>query len=181
MKNELNQIIEGCKRQKNRSQNDLYKRFSPLLFGICMRYFKDVNDAADALQEAFIRIYNHIEGFKGEGSFEGWIKRIVVNHCLTELRKKKKLVYMEEIQDFSDEEPEEADYLTAYSTNQIFEAINELPSGCKTVFNLYAIDGFNHREIAATLDISEGTSKSQLSRAKKLLKENLLIQAAVAC
>ena len=181
MNEELIKIIEGCKKQKYRAQKALYDRYAPLLFGVCMRYFKDSNDAADALQEGFIKIYDSIGSFKGDGSFEGWIKRIQVNLCLMELRKNKKLIYVEEMHEVSDEESEEADYLTAYSSNQIFEAIENLPSGCQTIFNLYAIDGFNHREIATTLAISEGTSKSQFSRAKKILKEQLLKQASIAC
>lgn len=170
----LNTLIKGCQKGKYRSQRQLYKQFSPLLFAICMRYLKDKEWAADCLHDAFIKIYESINTYEFNGSFEGWLKKIQVNFCLMELRQQQKTMtnkYIEELPDQSEDIDE--DFYESFDTSLIFESIKELPDGYRTIFNLYALDGYTHSEIATSLNISEGTSKSQYARARKLLKVNL--------
>jgi RNA polymerase sigma factor (sigma-70 family) len=172
---ELNEIIKGCQRKKYRYQKKLYDKYASLLYAICFRYFKNSHDANDALQEGFIKIYDKIEAYRGEGSFEGWIKRVQVNICLMELRKSKKTYSLEEevIDDKYEEEEQEDDFYSV-DPQLLFGMIKELSDGYRTVFNMYVLDGYSHKGISEYLSISEGTSKSQLARAKKILKEQLL-------
>lgn len=167
-------IIEGCKRKKNRYYSQLYERYSPALYAICLRYLKDENEALDCLQEGFLEIHNSIKNYRGDGSFEGWLKRLQVNVCLMYLRKKRKmkLESLNEETFVLAENDEEDD--APLSIKTMMSAIQHLPDGYRTVFNLFVIDGFTHQEIADKLSISEGTSKSQLARAKKILRKELL-------
>lgn len=174
LKNDLTDIIFGCQRKKYRYQKKLYDLYASLLYGICLRYLKNVDDANDALQEGFITVYEKIVDYRGEGSFEGWIKRVQVNTCLMQLRKQKnRLLFdginVEEIENIEEESSE----LINIEPEMILEYIQELSRGYRTVFNMYVVDGFTHKEIAERLSISEGTSKSQLARAKKILKQKL--------
>jgi RNA polymerase sigma-70 factor (ECF subfamily) len=171
---ELLTLIEGCKKKKYRYQKRLYNKYSGILFAICMRYLKDKEWASDCLHDGFIKIYESIDSFEGTGSFEGWIKRIQVNICLMELRRKKKEFAFETIEDFPDAESiDHSDVYENIDSNKMFEVINELPDGYRTIFNLYVIDNFTHTEIAQKLNISVGTSKSQYSRARQLVKQKL--------
>lgn len=177
MKDELIDIIVGCQKKKYRYQKKLYDRYSSLLYAICMRYFKNQNDANDGLQEGFIQIYAKITEFRGDGSFEGWIKKIQVNTCLMYLRSKKKILFLEDMnlnENNEEQEDEEEDRFYSINSQVLFEMIKQLPDGYRTVFNMYVLDGYSHKEISNYLSISEGTSKSQLARAKKLLKEKVL-------
>ncbi|MCX6181007.1 MAG: sigma-70 family RNA polymerase sigma factor [Bacteroidetes bacterium] len=172
----LDDIIEGCKKQDAKSQDALYLKYASLFFAICLRYLKDKDDAKDVLQDSFIKIYDKIVTFKGEGSFEGWIKKIVVNNCLQYLNQKKKVLkienelWIEGSEETVEVEVEEDDQIDA---SVLFNMIKELPVGYRTVFNMFVFDGFGHAEIAAQLKISEGTSKSQLAKARKYLKERI--------
>jgi RNA polymerase sigma factor (sigma-70 family) len=175
LEDELNDIIKGCQRKKYRYQKKLYDRYASLLYAICFRYFKNADNANDALQEGFIKIYDKIEAYRGDGSFEGWIKRVQVNICLMEFRKNKKTYALEdEVIDESFAEQEDEDDLYSIEPQVLFGMIKELSDGYRTVFNMYVLDGYSHKEISEYLSISEGTSKSQLARAKKILRKQVL-------
>jgi RNA polymerase sigma-70 factor (ECF subfamily) len=166
------QLIEGCKRGDRLAQKQLYDTFSPKMYPLCCRYARDSVDAEDILVTAFTRILERIDQYRGEGSFEGWIKRTVINEALSFLRKKKNMFLTAAIEDveweISGETPSDT-----LEEEDLLKMIGELPSGYRVVFNLYAIDGFTHKEIAAQLNISENTSKSQLSRARVFLQKQL--------
>jgi RNA polymerase sigma factor (sigma-70 family) len=166
------EIIKGCISGKPEAQEALYKKFSSKLFGISLRYTKDYSAAEDVLQEAFIKIFNNISGFKGTGSFEGWMRRIVINTALERFRRH---FQMYSISDVSENE-ESFKYnhiLTDIAAKDLLKLVQDLPAAYKLVFNLYAIDGYTHKEIGEILNISEGTSKSNLSRARKLLQNKI--------
>ena len=169
---QINDIIQGCVSGKTEAQEALYKKYSGKLFGISLRYTKDYSAAEDVLHEAFIKILNHIASFKGTGSFEGWMRRIVINTALERFRKQ---FQMYSISDVSEEE-DSLKYnhiLTDIAAKDLLKLIQDLPTAYKMVFNLYAIDGYTHKEIGEILNISEGTSKSNLSRARKLLQSKI--------
>lgn len=169
--NEL-ELLQGCRRGDPVAQQRLYQSFSPKMYTLCCRYLKDTMLAEDALVSAFTRILQRIDQFKGEGSLEGWIKTIVVREALATLRRNQHLRFQ------ADLESVDASALShppsdTIETAELMIMIGELPPGYRTVFNMYAIDGFSHKEIADHLGISENTSKSQLSRARALLQHRL--------
>lgn len=168
------EIIAGCRREDRKAQKVLFDRFSPVMFGVCLRYLKTKEDAEDLLVEGLYKAMSKIDQYSGEGSFEGWIRRIVINECLMHLRKKNVLQYSIEIQpnlDHSEEMQIEQELMTA----DLLKLLNELPNGYRTVFNLYVLEGYKHREIADLLGISINTSKSQLILARRRL-EDLVIK-----
>lgn len=169
-------MIEGCVRGEKRWQDALYKKFSSLLYGICLRYAKNKMDAQDALQEVFVKIYNNIHSYHHDGSFEGWLRRIAVNTSITHYRKNLKHAFQEDIDEVvkGNEDPLSFEDLE-FTREELMSCIEKLPAGYKTVFNLYLIEGFMHKEIADMLDIDVNTSKSQLSRAKTYLQKELAI------
>jgi len=151
-----------------------YDKFSRQLFGICLRYAKDHDEAEDLLQETFIRAFRSIEQFDSKGALGAWLRRITVNVCLEMYRKNKTL--SEHLKNFGEENNEDSSLDSALNSlvlEDLVEKIQQLPPGFRTVFNLYAIEGFNHNEIAEMLKISSGTSKSQYSRARQLLREKI--------
>ncbi|MCO6496120.1 MAG: RNA polymerase sigma factor [Chitinophagaceae bacterium] len=148
----------------------LYDRFASKMYGVCLRYAGNTNDANDILQEGFIRVFTNLSKFRGEGSFEGWIRRIFVNTCIEHYRKKAKSYNISEAHENTAEDTN-LDALDMLAAKDIVKLVNELSPGYKTVFNLHVVEGYNHKEIADMLGISEGTSKSQLARAKALLKK----------
>jgi RNA polymerase sigma factor (sigma-70 family) len=171
----IQDIIKGCVKREYKYQKLLYTKYASLLYAICLRYLKNTDDAKDALQDCFVKVYDKISSFNNEGSFDGWIKRLAVNNCLMVLREKKKAVFVDEIYipvEF-DNDDEEDGYDIDKQT--LFNMIQELPDGYRTVFNLYVIDGFSHKEIAEKMGINEGTSKSQLARAKKILRDKITL------
>ena len=151
-------------------QRQLYDRFSAKMYGVCLRYAGNADDANDILQEGFIKVYRNIGRFRGEGSFEGWIRRIFVNTAIEHYRKKVKLYNVTETQENTIEDSA-LDVLDTLAEKDIIKIINELSPGYKAVFNMHVIEGYSHKEIAAMLGITEGTSKSQLARAKSVLKK----------
>ena len=156
-------------------QEELYRRFSPRMYAVCLRYAGYAEEAEDILQEGFLKVFKYIGQYRFEGSFEGWIRRIVVNEALTFLRRNRSM-YLETDLEQADREPDYnalGDHLEA---EDLLKMIQELPTGYRIVFNLYAIDGYSHKEIAEHLGISENTSKSQLSRARTFLQKLLLEQ-----
>lgn len=168
------QIIDGCARHDRRAQQELYNRYSRFLLGICLRYATDKAEAEDILQESFIKIYFNIKDFSGTGSFIGWLRKVAVNTAITHYHKHLKFRYHVEIEDYVSNETGvtsfEEDFFTS---DELFIVLNELPSGYRMVFNMYAIDGYKHKEIADILGIDTNTSKSQYSRAKAALREKL--------
>lgn len=169
------QLIEGCKRQEKRSQQAVYEKYARVMYGICLRYSSDSDAAQDLLQDGFIKVFANISSFQGKGSFEGWMKRIFINLALEVIRKEKsKGIQTDDIENVSlddfIEDPEEEETLTE---DVLFSMIQELPSGYRSVFNLYAIEDYSHKEISELLGIAEGTSRSQYTRARLLLQEKV--------
>jgi len=169
----LNQLIEKCKKKNAKAQEQLYQRFGSTLFSICLKYSPDYQSAEDTLQDSFITIFEKITQYKHKGSFEGWIKRITINTALQKYRKQKVFDIVnedqiEEIEVEIDEENISLDYL--------LQSIQQLPDRYRLVFNLYVLDGYSHKEIADLLDISVGTSKSNLARARGILKTKIETQ-----
>lgn len=165
-------VLKACIAGQRASQEMLYQYFAPRMFGICMRYAHDYPTAQDLLQEGFIKVFNKLHMYRYEGSFEGWMKRIFVNTAIEHYRKasnKKFFVEIEHAQSLS--LPNDA--LSNLATQDLLKVVQKLPIGYRTVFNLYAIEGYNHKEISKMLHISEGTSKSQLARARATIKRNL--------
>lgn len=168
-------LIEGCLRNELIAQRELYELYSPKMLAVCHRYAINREDAEDMLQEGFVKVFLQIRSFEGRGSFEGWIRRIMVHTCINNLKKNKKfqdnidIIHAHGIPTCTDAIP------SIVQAKQITECIRSLPVGYRTVLNLYAIEGYSHREIASMLDIEESTSRSQYTRAKNLL-ETLLIQ-----
>jgi RNA polymerase sigma-70 factor (ECF subfamily) len=160
------QIASGCKSSDAIAQKALYDKFSRKMFGVCLRYAKGREEAEDFLQEGMITVFQRISSFNQGGSLEGWVRRVVVNTCLEHLRKQKlQWVNIDEVE----ESAEDGFTMEKINIKDLLEVINSLPTGFKAVFNLYAIEGFTHKEIAELLSISEGTSKSQYARAKAVL------------
>jgi len=175
-----NELIAGCIRQDRACQEALYKRFYGKMMGVCLRYAKNRDEASDMLQEGFIKVFTSLRNFSFKGSFEGWVRRIVVNTAVDHLRRNKheymivSTVYARE-GDVPDpaEEVEEDNLLNNLSEEEILNAVSQLSPAYRTVFNLYVMENFPHKEIADQLGISEGTSKSNLAKARFQLKKNL--------
>ncbi len=165
----LEELIKKCQEYDIKAQEALYKQFAPVLLGVCMKYCKDKPLAEDLFQESFITIFNKIPQFKHQGSFEGWAKRITINTVLGYYRKQQLFVAVDE----EKMEDEVVIDTPDFSLDVLLAAIQELPNQYRLVFNMYVLDDFSHKEIAAALHISVGTSKSNLSRARILLQKNL--------
>ncbi|WKN40548.1 RNA polymerase sigma factor [Tunicatimonas pelagia] len=166
----LDTLVDGLRKNDNRSQKAVYERFSPVMFSVSLRYVKDYDSAQDVLLKSFMKVFDNIRQYTGQGSFEGWVRRIVVNEALMYLRKHKNMSVEVDIEEAKDTAATTYDHLEA---EELLSLVQQLPVGYRTVFNLYAIEGYTHAEIAEKLNISEGTSKSQLSRAKQLLRQML--------
>ncbi len=175
-----NELIAGCIRQDRACQEALYKRFYGKMMGVCLRYAKNRDEASDMLQEGFIKVFTSLRNFSFKGSFEGWVRRIIVNTAVDHLRRNKheymivSTVYARE-GDVPDpaEEVEEDNLMNNLSEEEILHAVSQLSPAYRTVFNLYVMENFPHKEIADQLGISEGTSKSNLAKARFQLKKNL--------
>lgn len=169
-------FIEGCKKHDRNSFELLYKKYAPGLLGICYRYCNTRAEAEDVLQDGFVKIFNNISSFEGKGSFEGWLKRIIVNTAINNYKSSIKHYFHEEIKDdmqTSEIDDEKTTLSDDISKDALIELIRELPTGYQLVFNMFAIDGLTHSEIANELNISVNTSKSQLFKARKQLKKTL--------
>ena len=171
-----NQIIEGCRQGKRKFQKALFEMFKAPFFGICLRYCKSKDEAEDVLMMAFMNIFSEIQTYRGEGSVEGWMRRIVVNSAINNYKKNLKHYYHAEIDEIAETDIEGGndievpDYM---SSCDLIKAIQELPEGYRMVLNLYIVEGYKHKEIAEMLGIDIGTSKSQLFKARKLLQESI--------
>ena len=163
-------LIAGCISGDRNMQEALYNKFSPKMYGVCLRYSGNNEDASDLLQEGFIKIFRNLSKYRGEGSFEGWIRRIFVNTSIEHFRKKVNLYNVTEAQENTMED-KEWNVLESLAEKDIIRLINSLSPGYRAVFNMHVVEGYSHKEIADTLGINEGTSKSQLARAKMVLKK----------
>lgn len=166
-------LIKGCIAGDRRLQEELYRRFSPKMYAVCLRYANNADDAQDLLQEGFIKVYRNLHRFRAEGSFEGWIRRVFVNTSIEHFRKKSTRLSM--VTDKEENTIEDADITAIHklAEKDIINIIQELSPGYRTVFNLYVVEGYSHKEIGELLGISEGTSKSQLARAKGVLQKKI--------
>ena len=175
------ELIRGCIREDATCQKEVFNRYAGRMLGVCNRYARTAADAEDILQDAFIKVFDKIHQFKFEGSFEGWIRRIIVNTALKKytLRRYEKEVVGYEVKD-KDESGMEPSAYSHLTQKEILELINNLPEGYRLIFNLYVIEGFQHEEIAEMLGIQPGTSRSQLVKARKMLQYQILQLQKVA-
>ncbi len=170
---EINKIIQGCKKRIRASQAALYSLSSDDTMNICLRYMGNSDDAKDVLQDVYIRVFSKIESYdQTRGSLVAWLAGITVNECLQNLRKRKRLSALELVKSEIEKETNE-NVISDLSANEIFEEIQRLPTGYRVIFNLYIIEGYSHNEIAKMMDITPSSSRSQLSRAKQLLKKKI--------
>ena len=172
MTNEL--LIKKCLDGNARAQKLLYEQFGPKLMGVCFRYATSAEEAEDLLQDGFIKIFEKLDKYSGIGSFEGWMRRIVVNTALDNIRKNKKFLLHTDIND-AEYKLHSNDFIEErLAAKDLLKVLQSIPLGYKTIFNLYAIEGYSHKEIAEQLNITTSTSKSQYSRAKALLREKVI-------
>lgn len=167
------ELVEGCRKGDRKMQHELYQRFAGKMFVVCLRYAQGQLEAEDILQEAFIKVFDKIEQFRGDASLAGWIKKIVVNTALNSQRSKLYMYPMVDVDNMYNMQGQEAT-LSAYNLQDLLNIVQELPSGCRVIFNLFAIEGYSHKEIAKLLEVSEGTSKSQYARARQLLQDRIV-------
>ncbi|QSE96888.1 RNA polymerase sigma factor [Fulvivirga lutea] len=165
-------LIERCVKGDRKAQKELYDRHVSAMLVVALRYSKARQEAEDIIQESFIKVFDKIKTYKGESDIKYWIKRIVVNTALNHQRSKLYMFPMVDVEGMHNDFYSEIS-LSSYHFKELLQMIQELPTGCQAIFNLYAIEGYNHQEIAEMLNISVGTSKSQYSRAKMLLKERI--------
>lgn len=166
-------LIKGCIAGDRRMQEELYRRFASKMYAVCLRYANNADDAQDLLQEGFIKVYRNLHRFRAEGSFEGWIRRVFVNTSIEHFRKKSTKMSMVTDKEESNIEGADITALQRLAEKDIINIIQELSPGYRTVFNLYVVEGYSHKEIGDLLGISEGTSKSQLARAKGVLQKKI--------
>lgn len=171
---EIKEIIEGCLAGDRRDQELLYRRHASKLYAVCLQYSGNDEEARDILQDGFIKIFENLKNYKHEGSFEGWMRRITVNTALEKFRSRHNLYRVDDINSIQepDAEPDNQDY-AGLEANDLLGIIRELPPKYRMVFNLYAIEGYSHKEIGTMMNISEGTSKSNLSRARDILQRRV--------
>jgi RNA polymerase sigma-70 factor (ECF subfamily) len=168
------QMLAGSIKNNAASQEELYIRFSPRMLGVCYRFAKNREDAEDMLQEGFIKVFTQLQQYRNEGALEGWIRRIVVHTCINILKKNKKFSNSVDLIHAKGMHIKEDMIPSIMQAKQVVECIRILPLGYRTVLNLYAIEGFSHKEISNLLDIEESTSRSQYTRAKAMLEEILI-------
>ena len=167
----IERLLHECKKNNTQAQEQLYKLLAPKLFAVCLKYSRNHEEAQDNLQESFLIIFDKLKQFKNEGSFEGWAKRLVVNYVLQQYRNQGTFLELVSDNIFVVEEIEIED--ESITMEFLLKIIQELPDRYRLIFNLYVVDGYSHKEIAKMLEINEGTSKSNLARAKMILKEKI--------
>ena len=177
----VREIIDGCLSGSRRDQELLYRRYAPKLYAVCLQYAGNTDDARDVLQEGFIKIFENLGRYSHEGSFEGWMRRIIVNTALEKYRSRYYLSRVDDIEEIDEpvSEPESEDF-AGLEASDLLNMVMDLPPKYRMVFNLYAIEGYSHNEIATMLNISEGTSKSNLSRARDILQRKVTMLTGVA-
>lgn len=167
------ELLRACVKSDRRAQRMLYEIYSPKMLTVCIRYVGQRERAMDVLHDGFITVFEKIGSYNGTGSFEGWLRKIFVNTALMSLRKGDVLKFSEELSDVNIELTTSADTLSGINSKELLRLIASMPLGFRTVFNMFAIEGYNHQEIAKELKISEGSSRSQLSRARAWLQDRL--------
>jgi RNA polymerase sigma-70 factor (ECF subfamily) len=167
------QLIEGCKRGDRKAQKELYEMYSRKMMGVCLRYIGDRESARDLLQDGFIKVFTSIESYSGNGSFEGWIRKIFVNCALEYLRKSDVLREAVGFDLSIDQIGFDDLIISEISASELLKLVQDLPNSLRAVFNLFAIEGYSHKEVAKMMDISESTSRSQYVRAKQLLQSRI--------
>ena len=167
-------ILSGCLHNDAVAQRELYGRYSPKMLSVCYRFAHNREDAEDMLQDAFIKVISQIHSFQNKGAFEGWIRRIMVHTCINHLKKNKKFNESVDIIHATGVQVREESVPSIVQAKQVVECIRLLPLGYRTVLNLYAIEGYSHKEIAEMLDVEESTSRSQYTRAKQMLEDILI-------
>lgn len=165
------ELIRKCKKGNRAAQEHLYRTYSAVLFGICLKYSRSKTEAEDNLHDSFMTIFEKIHQFRAQGSFEGWLKRVTVNTVLQKYRREQPLTLVAETNDAEDEEPTPG--LEDIPMGTLLKLIQDLPRKYRLTFNMYVLDGYTHKEISEALGTSEGTSKSNLARARSILKEKL--------
>ena len=166
-------IVSKCRKNDVAAQKQVYEWLAPRMFAVCIRYVGDSESAKDVMHDGFITLFSKIGTYKGEGSFEGWARRIFITAALMHLRKKDALKYAEDVQERSNEMAYDPSIIERIDSRTLLKLVSQMPDGFRTVFNMFAIEGYTHQEIAKELGITEGGSRSQLSRAKIWLKEKL--------
>lgn len=169
----IDQLIDRCKAGERKAQELLYKQFASKMLGVCMRYATDRMEAEDMLQNGFIKVFQKVNDYRGEGAFEGWVRRIMVHSSIEYYRKHHKMMQMVDIDEVGQEPSVNPLAVSNLDAEVLLVLIQQLAPGYRIVFNLYALEGYSHKEIAAIVGISEGASKSQLSRARNILKEQI--------
>jgi RNA polymerase sigma factor (sigma-70 family) len=170
------QLISGCMNHHAGAQKLLFDKFSKRMMGVCLRYIPDYDEAQDILQESFIKVFQKIESFEGKGSLDGWIRRIIVNTALDYFRKNKDQRFQLELPEDDLAMSSEITVMETIQARELLSMIQALPTGFRTVFNLYAVEGYSHKEIAELLGISESTSKSQYARARVHLQKSIMAE-----
>ncbi|HOV10839.1 MAG TPA: RNA polymerase sigma factor [Bacteroidales bacterium] len=169
-------IIEGCIAGNRKAQKFLFEKYKAAMMGVCLRYCKSKDEAEDVLMEAFMTVLSQIQSYRGDGSIDQWIRRIVVNTSINNYRKNLKHYFHADIENIAETEIEEDnnfDIIDNHSVEEIMNAMQQMPQGYKIVLNLYVVEGYKHKEIAEMLNITVGTSKSQLSKARKIIQDKL--------
>lgn len=174
------QLIQGCIKKERYSQSRLYEQFAPSMFGVCLRYAKNREEAEEILQEGFLKVFEFIHQFRADGSFEGWIRKIMVNCALQRYRSKVTMYAVVNIDALGIEPKSNEDIINRLGTKELLQLIRQLPPAYRMVFNLYVFEGMKHREIARHLGISEGTSKSNLSDARSILQKAVINNSHIA-
>ena len=167
------EMIKGCLKNNPLAQRTLYNKLGPKMMGVCLRYMTNTEEAQDVLQDGFIKVFDKLGAYSGAGSFEGWVRRIFVNTALDAIRKNKHLKHQAQIDDVAFALKSNDFIFETLVAEDLINVLQELPLGYKTVFNLYAIEGYSHKEIAKKMNVTISTSKSQFSRAKAMLRKKI--------
>ena len=167
----MEELLSLCKKGDRRAQKTLYESLAPKMFALCIRYVGDRDSAADVLQDGFVTLFSKLDSFSGEGSFDGWARRIFVNTALMSLRKNDVLKETKELEDAAPVVSEDSSALDDIGYKELMAMVASLPTGFRTVLNMYVVEGYSHKEIAEILGITEATSRSQLLRGRALLQE----------
>lgn len=167
------QLIEGCRKGERLAQKELYDTYSRKMMGVCLRYVNDRETARDLLQDGFVKVFTGMDSYTGLGSFEGWLRKIFVNCALEYLRKSDVLREAADLDNSVELVNPDSSVISEMSAAELMELVQQLPAGFRTVFNLFAIEGYSHKEIGEMLDITESTSRSQFTRAKQLLQRQI--------
>lgn len=171
---DLKPVISACIAGNRKAQAKLYHHFAPKMFGVCLRYSADAHEAEDNLQDGFIKVFTNLKSFREEGSFEGWVRRIMINVSLEKFRKQNKLFPVEDVSVYDSANISD-DIVAKISSEDLMNLVQQLPPRYRLVFNLYVFEGLSHEEIAREMSITKGTSKSNLSRAREILKKKVLV------